>query len=79
MSDDFPILAAWGLQRIADMSREDLIRALNDSTRSYMAIARLQMSLSEVPQMEWSMEQADARFREIAAGGLMRLKHGQDK
>lgn len=66
------ILAAWGLQRIADMSREDLIRALNDSHRSYMAIARLQMSPSEVPQMSWSMEQAEARFREIAAGGLKR-------
>ena len=70
-------LAAWGLQRIADMSREDLIRALNQSHRSYMAIARLQMSPSEVPQMAWSMEQADARFREIAAGGLTRMRHGK--
>jgi len=77
MGDDFPVLAAWGLQRIADMSREDLIRALNDSTRSYMAIARLQMSPSEVPHMTWGVEQADARFREIAAGGLTRMRHGQ--
>jgi hypothetical protein len=79
MTDDFPEIAAWGLQRIADMSREDLIRALNQSHRSYMAIARLQMSPSEVPQMTWGMEQADARFREIAAGGLTRMRHGQDK
>ena len=63
------ILAASNGKRIEDMSREDLIEALNQITRSYIAIARLTMG-DELPVFTWSMEEADRRFAEIAAGAM---------
>lgn len=36
-------LAAWGLQRVADMSREDLEDALNQMWQRYMMLHRAKM------------------------------------
>lgn len=62
-------LAACNGKRIEDMTRDDLIEALEQMSNSYMAIARLRMT-SELPVFNWSMEEADRRFREIAAGDM---------
>lgn len=76
-------LAACNGKRIEDMTREDMIEALEQMSRSYMAIARLQMG-DELPVFNWSMEEADRRFREIAAGDMGKRcmnygdRHGND-
>jgi hypothetical protein len=62
-------LAACNGKRIEDMTREDMIEALEQMSRSYMAIARLQMS-GELPVFNWSMEEADRRFQEITQGAM---------
>ena len=49
-------LAAFGTKRIADMSRDDLIDALNRMHRSYMAIARINMGAAEVPVFHEDMD-----------------------
>ena len=57
-------LAAFGGKRIADMTREELIEALNALHRSYMAIARTNMSKSEVPVFHEDMELWNDRLKE---------------
>lgn len=62
-------LAACNGKRIADMTRDDLIEALEQMNNSYRAIARLQMG-DELPVFNWSMEEADKRLAEIAQGAM---------
>jgi len=62
-------LAACNGKRIEDMTRDDMIEALEQMSRSYIAIARVQMS-GELPVFNWSMDEADRRFREIARGDM---------
>lgn len=63
-------LAACNGKRIEDMTREDLIEALEQMSDSYMAIARVQMNPSPVPTFDWSMARADELFMEIQNGAL---------
>lgn len=62
-------LAACNGKRIDEMTRDELIAALEQMSASYMAIARLNMG-DELPIFTWSMEEADRRFAEIAAGAM---------
>lgn len=62
-------LAACNGKRIEDMTRADMIDALEQMSNSYRAIARLQMG-DELPVFNWSMEEADRRLAEIAQGAM---------
>lgn len=49
-------LAAWGMKRIVDMTRDELLAALNAMQRSYMAVIRSKMETNEVPVFHEDME-----------------------
>ena len=65
-------LAAWGFKRIADMSREDLIDALNECHRSYRDVVRANMQHQPVPLpvFNWTYDQGDAYMRELFETGM---------
>ena len=55
-------LAAYGLKRIADMTREDLIIALNEMSERYMMLCRSRMSSNEVPIFHEDMYEWNAKL-----------------
>lgn len=61
-------IAAFGLKRIADMTRDDLIAALNAMCRSYTAIARSNMGKDEVPVFHEDMDLWNEKLREWFGG-----------
>jgi hypothetical protein len=65
-------LAAWGFKRIVDMSREELIDALNEMHRMYMDVARANMANSPavISQFDWSVEEADEAMRALFANPM---------
>lgn len=58
-------LAAWGNKRIADMSRDELIAALNEASASYMAIARSTLNPSELKPITFEVKEAEKIFDSI--------------
>lgn len=50
------MIAAWGLKRIDDMSREELIAALDAMHERYMLLVRQKMMGSEVPVFHEDMD-----------------------
>jgi len=67
-------LSAWKDKRLADMDRADLIAALQDIWRMYCDVNRRSMTSSAVPQFQFTDEQADAKFRDIAEHGIPKMK-----
>lgn len=49
-------LSAYGLKRVADMTRDDLIEALNEMHERYMMLVRSKMISNEVPVFHEDME-----------------------
>jgi hypothetical protein len=70
------VLAAWGMKRIDDMTREELIVALNQAQQQYQLVIRAQMKNSEVPfpAFNWTMEDADARLRQLHENPMVPMK-----
>lgn len=58
------MLVAFGTKRIVDMTRDELIDALNQMHRSYMAIARANMTTSEVPVFHEDMDKWNDKLAE---------------
>jgi hypothetical protein len=69
-------LLAWGLKRIVDMSREELIDALNEMHRMYMDVARANMAKSPTPlgRYDWSVEEADEAMRALFQNPMTDVK-----
>lgn len=61
-------IATFGLKRIAEMTRDDLIAALNAMCRSYTAIARANMSKDEVPVFHEDMDLWNEKLAEWFGG-----------
>ena len=55
-------LSAWRGKRIDDMSRDELVIALNEMHASYTAIARSTMSGHELDGVDMDMQQAGVAF-----------------
>lgn len=49
-------LAAYGLKRVDEMTRDDLIRALNEMHERYMMLVRSKMFSNEVPVFHEDMD-----------------------
>ena len=49
-------LAAWGAKRVDEMTRDEMLAALNAMHRSYMAIARANMQGGDVPVFHEDMD-----------------------
>lgn len=49
-------LAAWGTKRIVEMTRDEMLAALNALHRSYMAVIRTKMETNEVPVFHEDMD-----------------------
>ena len=57
------MLSAWGNKRIADMSRNDLIVALNQLYESYKDISRTRMlEVSRLKEIHYTHDQADSKM-----------------
>lgn len=56
------MIAAWGLKRIEDMSRDDLILALNEMHERYMMLIRARMYSNEVPVFHEDMDKWNERL-----------------
>lgn len=50
------MIAAWGMKRIDDMSRDELIAALDAMHKRYMMLIRAKMKSSEVPVFHEDMD-----------------------
>jgi len=57
-------LAAIGPKRIDDMTRPELIEAVNALSRSYLAIARANMAQGDVPVFHADMNAWNEKLRE---------------
>ena len=51
------MIAAYGLKRIDDMSRDELISALSDMHERYMLLIRSRMQSNEVPVFHEDLDQ----------------------
>lgn len=57
-------LAAWGMKRIDDMNRDDLVVALNEMCLRYRMLCRERMTSSEVPVFHEDMNKWNDKLAE---------------
>lgn len=58
------MIAAYGTKRIEEMSREELIKALDEMSERYMMLLRARMAASEVPVFHEDMEKWNDKLAE---------------
>lgn len=58
-------LSAWRGKRLVDMTRAELIRALQELDASYTALARASLGSGELEPINISMDRADELMAEI--------------
>lgn len=58
------MIAAYGTKRIEEMSREELIKALDEMSERYMMLLRARMATSEVPVFHEDMEKWNDKLAE---------------
>jgi len=58
------VIAAYGGKRIEDMTRDDLIKALDEMSERYMMLLRTRMVTSEVPVFHPDMDEWNDRLAE---------------
>lgn len=58
------MIAAYGTKRIEEMSREELIKALDEMSERYMMLLRARMVTSEVPVFHEDMEKWNDKLAE---------------
>ncbi len=58
------MIAAYGGKRIDDMTREDLIKALDEMHERYMMLLRSRMVTSEVPVFHPDMDEWNDKLAE---------------
>lgn len=56
------MISAYGLKRVEDMSREELILALNEMIERYMLLNRAKMLGNEVPVFHEDMDAWNAKL-----------------
>lgn len=62
------MIAAYGNKRIADMSRDDLINALDEMCERYMMLNRSRMLTNEVPVFHEDMNAWNDKLAEWFSG-----------
>ncbi len=58
------MIAAYGSKRIEDMTREELIKALDEMSERYMMVLRSRMVTSEVPVFHPDMDEWNDKLAE---------------